>query len=56
MKNFEFEEAQLIELDANDLQKVNGGWWQAALAAAGAGIYVYNNWGDFCRGFREGAR
>jgi lactobin A/cerein 7B family class IIb bacteriocin len=42
------------ELSKNELMEVEGGWWQAALAALGAIIYVYNNWDDFVAGFEQG--
>jgi hypothetical protein len=42
------------ELKKNELLKIEGGYWQAVLAAAGACIYVYNNWGDFVAGVKKG--
>ena len=41
------------ELNEMELREVDGGLWQAVLAAVGAGIYVYNNWGDFVAGMKE---
>lgn len=54
MKKLELENFSVLEMDAKELQKVDGGWWQAALAAAGAIIYLYNEGGDLVRGFKEG--
>lgn len=40
------------ELNINEINETSGGWvW---IAVAGAVIYVYNNWGDFEKGFKEG--
>ena len=49
MKNLE-NSALMQEMNVNEMQEVNGG----ALAVAGAAIYVYNNWDDFCVGVNEG--
>ena len=42
------------ELNVQELQEIEGGWWQPALAIAGVGVYLYNNKEDFARGFTEG--
>ncbi|MDQ0969723.1 hypothetical protein QFZ20_005126 [Flavobacterium sp. W4I14] len=54
MKNLKLESFGVQELDAKEMQKQNGGWWQAALAAAGAVIYLYNEGHDLIKGFKEG--
>ena len=46
--------ALMQEMNVNEMQEVNGGWVALALAVAGAAIYVYNNWDDFCVGVNEG--
>lgn len=43
----------LVELNNQEVVSIDGGWWQAALAAMGAVIYVYNEGGDFIKGFNE---
>ena len=53
MKNLE-NSALMQEMNVNEMQEVNGGWVALALAVAGAAIYVYNNWDDFCVGVNEG--
>ena len=52
MKNLE-NSALMQEMNVNEMQEVNGGWVALALAVAGAAIYVYNNWDDFCVGVDE---
>ena len=52
MKNLE-NSALMQEMNVNEMQEVNGGWVALALAVAGAAIYVYNNWDDFCVGVNE---
>ncbi len=47
------ENLNLVELNAQEVQEVNGGWWQGALAALGAVIYIYNEGHDFIKGFNE---
>ena len=37
-----------------EMKKIDGGWWQEALAVAGAVIYLYNEGGDFIKVFKEG--
>ena len=51
MKNLE-NSALMQEMNVNEMQEVNGGWVALALAVAGAAIYVYNNWDDFCVGVK----
>jgi len=41
-------------LNSKELQEIEGGWWQPALAIAGVVVYLYNNKEDFARGFTEG--
>ena len=53
LKNLE-NSALMQEMNVNEMQEVNGGWVALALAVAGAAIYVYNNWDDFCVGVNEG--
>lgn len=53
MKNLE-NSALMQEMNVNEMQEVNGGWVALALVVAGAAIYVYNNWDDFCVGVNEG--
>ena len=50
------ENLNLVELNAQEVQEVEGGWWQAALSILGAAIYIYNEGGDFVKGFNETAR
>lgn len=45
---------KLTEMNSQEMKNVDGGWLPAALAIAGALIYVYNNAGDFAQGFKEG--
>ena len=42
------------DLNKKEMKKIDGGWWQEALAVAGAVIYLYNEGGDFIKGFKEG--
>ena len=42
------------DLNKMEMKKIDGGWWQEALAVAGAVIYLYNEGGDFIKGFKEG--
>ena len=44
------------EMSMSEMENVNGGGISLAttLAIAGAAIYVYNNWGDFCEGVKLG--
>jgi len=44
------------ELSFNEMTEIYGGYWQAALAVMGAAIYIYNNWDDFVRGFKDAQR
>ncbi|AJW65320.1 hypothetical protein VO54_03895 [Elizabethkingia miricola] len=44
------------ELSTNEMRKTEGGWWQAGLAIAGAVIYLYNEGGDFIKGYKEGRK
>jgi len=53
MKNLE-NSAWMQKMSLNEMQNVNGGWVFAAITIAGAAIYVYNNWDDFCAGVNEG--
>lgn len=54
METLELERLGLSELSIEVTKETNGGWWQAALAIIGAGIYIYNNADDFAAGFKEG--
>lgn len=49
------EKLNLVELSAQEIREVEGGWWQAALSVIGAGIYLYNEGGDFIKGFKATA-
>lgn len=43
------------EMNLSELKRENGGHpILAAIAIIGAGIYVYNNWDDFCEGVSDG--
>ena len=42
------------DLNKKEMRKIDGGWWQEALGVAGAVIYLYNEGGDFIKGFKEG--
>ena len=55
MKNFNLSAYGVSEI-SKKMQSINRGWVLAAIAIviAGAAIYLYNNWGDFVDGFREG--
>jgi len=44
----------LVDLEANELNVINGGGLGLAIAVLGASIYVYNNWDDFVYGLKEG--
>ena len=44
----------LKTMSLQEMRKTDGGWWQEALAVAGAVIYLYNEGGDFIKGFKEG--
>lgn len=48
------ENALMQEMNVDEMQNVNGGWVALTLAVAGAAIYVYNNWDDFCEGVNDG--
>ncbi|HFK5587200.1 TPA: class IIb bacteriocin, lactobin A/cerein 7B family [Elizabethkingia anophelis] len=48
------EKLNLVELNAQEMRKTEGGWLQAALAIAGAAIYLYNEGGDFIKGYKQG--
>lgn len=54
MKNLELEGFGLVEMEKENMANMNGGWFQAALAITGAAIYLYNEGGDFIKGFKEG--
>ena len=54
MKTLDLTKFGVQEIHTNEQKLKNGGWWQAALAAAGAAIYGYNNWDDFVAGLEEG--
>ncbi len=54
MKTLELESLGLTELTNSESVESNGGWWQVALAIAGAVIYVVNNADDFIAGVKEG--
>ena len=54
MKNLNLTDFGVQEMNAEEMSTMNGGWFSAALAVAGAAIYVYNNWDDFKAGFKAG--
>ncbi|ELR69053.1 hypothetical protein C900_05442 [Fulvivirga imtechensis AK7] len=41
----------VTSLCSGEVEEIQGGWWQAVLAAAGAAIYMYNNYDDYVEGF-----
>ncbi len=54
MKKLDLNGLGVQEMNAEEMRVTEGGYWQAALALAGACIYVYNEWGDFKAGFKAG--
>ncbi|WP_294605305.1 lactobin A/cerein 7B family class IIb bacteriocin [uncultured Bacteroides sp.] len=53
MKNFK-ENAMMQEMNLQEMKEVNGGFDVGlALAIISAGIYIYNEGGDFIEGFKE---
>jgi hypothetical protein len=57
MKTNELNSLGIFELNDNELNDVGAGFGLAlALAIVGAAIYLYNNSGDFVKGFKEGMK
>jgi len=54
MNTLEFEKFGVQGLDAREMANVDGGWILGAITIAGAVIYLYNEGGDFIKGFNEG--
>lgn len=49
------DKALMQEMGANEMKEVNGGLpIPAIITVAGACIYIYNNWDDFCEGVKSG--
>lgn len=49
-----FYKRAMAELDEMELRKVNGALIWKAITVLGVISYVYNNWGDFTDGIKEG--
>jgi hypothetical protein len=57
MKTNELNSLGIFELNDNELNDVGAGFGLGlALAIVGAAIYLYNNSGDFVKGFKEGMK
>ncbi|MBN1158068.1 MAG: lactobin A/cerein 7B family class IIb bacteriocin [Bacteroidales bacterium] len=53
-QNYLQDELQI--LDSASMCSVSGGWIATAIALIGAGIYIYNNAGDFISGFKAAVK
>ena len=52
MKALKLNEMNLVELNSEEIEQIDGGWWQAVLAAII--ISAVNNFGDIRNGLSDG--
>ena len=54
MKNLNLDAFDVQDMTKQEMKQTDGGWLLAAIAIAGAAIYINNNYGDFVEGFKAG--